>query len=258
MSESTALQPSLDKLDHAIKTLEAGLKGPVEEKKAVQSQPVTEGTTVSEEKIQRDKARKQAKLEQKKKKKEKAAAVATGNAVDQTLQNFLQCNLCVGRVQEVDFHDEADGLYILKVNYGKTDGGEEEVRTVCAGLRKFVPKEELEQKLVVTITNLKPRKLRGVTSEAMILAGSSVSSEGSKEVVKPIVPPSSATERTLLGLEKKHGERDSNPKNVSSKLWEKVSALFSVLDGKACYDGKPMTIGDEFVTCDLPDKSEIH
>lgn len=52
-----------------------------------------------------------------------------------------------------------------------------------AGLKKFVTKEELEGKKVCTILNLKTAKLAGQVSEAMILAGSVATEDGS-EIVK--------------------------------------------------------------------------
>lgn len=54
---------------------------------------------------------------------------------------------------------------------------------VVAGLKKFVKVEELEGKKVCVILNLKPAKLAGQVSEAMILAGS-VMIDGGNEIVK--------------------------------------------------------------------------
>lgn len=54
---------------------------------------------------------------------------------------------------------------------------------VVAGLKKFVKVEELEGKKVCVILNLKPAKLAGQVSEAMILAGS-VMVDGGNEIVK--------------------------------------------------------------------------
>lgn len=54
---------------------------------------------------------------------------------------------------------------------------------VVAGLKKFVKVEELEGRKVCVILNLKPAKLAGQVSEAMILAGSIATPEGS-EIVK--------------------------------------------------------------------------
>lgn len=49
---------------------------------------------------------------------------------------------------------------------------------VVSGLAKFMPVEALQGKRVVIVANLKPANMRGVKSQAMVLAASS--SDGSK------------------------------------------------------------------------------
>lgn len=61
-------------------------------------------------------------------------------------------------------HPEADTLYVEKV-----DVGEPEPRTVVSGLVNFLPREELQDRLVLVVCNLKPQKMRGVESQAMLL-----------------------------------------------------------------------------------------
>jgi methionyl-tRNA synthetase len=43
---------------------------------------------------------------------------------------------------------------------------------VCAGIAEFYPPEQLLGMKVILVTNLQPRKLRGVESNGMILAAS--------------------------------------------------------------------------------------
>ena len=50
------------------------------------------------------------------------------------------------------------------------DDGTEKGRTICAGLKNYYTVEEMTGKTVVFVSNLKPRALRGVTSEGMMLA----------------------------------------------------------------------------------------
>lgn len=64
-------------------------------------------------------------------------------------------------------HPDADSLYVEKI-----DVGEPEPRTVVSGLVQFVPKEELQDRLVVVLCNLKPQKMRGVDSQGMLLCAS--------------------------------------------------------------------------------------
>ncbi len=50
--------------------------------------------------------------------------------------------------------------------------GEEAPRTVVSGLAGKIPMEELANALVVVVCNLKPANMRGVKSEAMLMAAS--------------------------------------------------------------------------------------
>jgi aminoacyl tRNA synthase complex-interacting multifunctional protein 1 len=72
----------------------------------------------------------------------------------------------VGLIREVDYHPDADKLFVSRIDVGNDD-----VRTVISGLTMHFQPEGLKNKHVVLVTNLKPQKLRGITSEAMILAG---------------------------------------------------------------------------------------
>ena len=53
----------------------------------------------------------------------------------------------------------------MKLDDGTTNG-----RTICAGIKKYYSIEELTGKSVIFVSNLKPRPLRGITSEGMMLA----------------------------------------------------------------------------------------
>ena len=61
----------------------------------------------------------------------------------------------------------ADKLLHLKV-----DIGEAEPRTIVAGIAEAYQPEQLINRKVVIVANLQPRKLRGLTSNGMIVAAS--------------------------------------------------------------------------------------
>jgi aminoacyl tRNA synthase complex-interacting multifunctional protein 1 len=50
---------------------------------------------------------------------------------------------------------------------------------VCAGLKPYLTADQLLQRLVVLVVNLKPAKLAGELSEAMILAADAKAVDGS-------------------------------------------------------------------------------
>jgi len=70
----------------------------------------------------------------------------------------------VGKIIDVQDHPNADKLYIIKVSLGNKQ------KTLVGGLKQYYKKEELIGKYVVLINNLKPKQLRGITSEGMLLA----------------------------------------------------------------------------------------
>jgi methionyl-tRNA synthetase len=80
-------------------------------------------------------------------------------------ETFTKTELKVGRIISVEDHENADKLYVVKI-----DDGTDEGRTICAGIKEYYTIEQLQNKLVVFVANLKPRKLRGVMSEGMMLA----------------------------------------------------------------------------------------
>lgn len=71
-------------------------------------------------------------------------------------QIFNEVDFRVGKIVSVSEPTESDKLYLLKV-----DLGEGTLRDIGTGLRKFVPKQELDNSFVIVWANLKPKKLIG-------------------------------------------------------------------------------------------------
>lgn len=80
-------------------------------------------------------------------------------------ETFMEVELRVGRIMSVEDHPDADRLYVVNL-----DDGSEQGRTICAGIKAYYSPDELLNKMVVFVANLKPRSLRGVVSEGMMLA----------------------------------------------------------------------------------------
>ena len=82
-----------------------------------------------------------------------------------SVENFDKIHLRAGQIVEGAGHPEADKLLVMKV-----DVGEEQPRSIVAGIAsRFKPEELINQKVTV-VANLKPSKLRGVPSEGMLMA----------------------------------------------------------------------------------------
>jgi methionyl-tRNA synthetase len=59
-----------------------------------------------------------------------------------------------------------------KLLHMKVDIGEEQPRTIVAGIAESYPPETMLGRKVVIVANLQPRKLRGIESNGMIVAAS--------------------------------------------------------------------------------------
>ena len=84
-----------------------------------------------------------------------------------TIDEFFKIDLRVAKVIEVNEVEEADKLIQLKLDLGEF--GE---KNVFAGIKKHYEPENLLNKMVICVNNLKPREMRFGISEGMILAAS--------------------------------------------------------------------------------------
>lgn len=167
-------------------------------------------------------------------------------------EDFDKAHLQVGCVVAVDDHPVAEKLYVCKVEIAKG-----EFKQVVAGLRKFIPSSELLGKKVCLVLNLKPAKLAGQLSEAMILAGEASEINTSLNV-KVLQPPLDASVGDRIYLE---GSVPSTKpaKQLSSKIWEKLAPLLSIHGGIAKFNKRSLVASSGVVTApDLPDGASIH
>tara|TARA_B100000941_G_scaffold97895_1_gene68248 strand:- start:191 stop:529 length:339 start_codon:yes stop_codon:yes gene_type:complete len=84
-----------------------------------------------------------------------------------TIDDFFKVDLRVALITEVKEIEDADKLVQLKL-----DLGEKGKKTVFAGIKKFYDPENLLNRMVICVNNLKPREMRFGISEGMILAAS--------------------------------------------------------------------------------------
>jgi methionine--tRNA ligase beta chain len=96
-------------------------------------------------------------------------------------------------------HPDAEGLLLCFVDCGDASG---EPRTVVAGLAGKIHIEDLIGKKVVAVTNLKPAKMRGIESQAVLLAATNAG-EGEHETVELLQVPDAVPNGELLCFEGK-------------------------------------------------------
>ncbi|XP_064613085.1 tyrosine--tRNA ligase, cytoplasmic-like [Liolophura sinensis] len=128
----------------------------------------------------------------------------------------------VGKIISAEKHPESNTLYVEKV-----DLGEEEPRSVLSGLVDLVPLEDLQGKLGVFLCNLKPRTMKGIESQAMLMCAST---DSTPSQVEPLIPPAGSAPGERVFIE---GEKDVAPDeklNPKKKIWEKLQPDFRTND----------------------------
>jgi methionyl-tRNA synthetase len=96
-----------------------------------------------------------------------AAEPAAAEGASITIDDFAKVDLRVGQVKSAEKVKGADKLLHLYV-----DIGEPEPRSIVAGIATAYAPEALVGRKVVIVANLAPRKLRGLTSQGMVVAAS--------------------------------------------------------------------------------------
>lgn len=81
-----------------------------------------------------------------------------------SFDDFLKVEMKVGKVLECEKVENTDKLLKSTIDMG------DHTRTVVSGIALSYTPEEMVGQQVVVVTNLKPRKMRGILSEGMILA----------------------------------------------------------------------------------------
>ena len=90
--------------------------------------------------------------------------------------DFARLEMRVGKIVAVKRHENADKLYIVQV-----DVGEKTLQTVTR-LVPYYSEEELMGKTVVVLCNLQKAKMRGETSECMLLCAETGDGSGKRAV----------------------------------------------------------------------------
>lgn len=137
---------------------------------------------------------------------------------------FSKLDIRVGRIDEARDHPDADQLFVLTV-----DLGEDEKRSICAGLRAHLEAKDLTGRKVAVLANLKPAVLRGVPSAGMVLA-----SDRADGAVVP-VDPGEADIGASIQVE---GIETKPKKKLSKSNFEK--APLTAKGGVVVYKDKPL------------------
>jgi len=249
LAQNAALRAQIEDAVAKLTTLEVAngkkqypvpKRAKVEETKAAPVKAVKKEAAATAEAPKVD-AAKQA--EQKAKKEAKKAAKA-GNKKPQAggqperAIDLSRVKLIVGEIVHVERHPDAEGLYVEKM-----ECGEAEPRQVISGLVKHVPIESMKRK-VCMIANLKPAKMRGITSYGMVLCAKT--GEKPNEKVELIRVPDCAVAGDIITTDDFLGDNWQEPDsqmNPKKKIFEQVQPDFATTNGLvATWKGKPLLI----------------
>ena len=95
-------------------------------------------------------------------------------------KDFQKVEMKVGKVLSIERVPKTDKLYKLKV-----DVGAEAPIQIVTGLVPYYTEEELKDKSIVVVANLKPAAFAGELSQGMLLCADREKDEGKVVIVSP-------------------------------------------------------------------------
>ncbi|KAK1265394.1 putative methionine--tRNA ligase [Acorus gramineus] len=192
---------------------------PVEKKKKTEKKKTSENEAVEKKKTEKETAGKDTEV------------------------SVTALNLQIGQIEKAWKHPSADSLLVEEINLGNGN-----VRQVVSGLAKYCSPDELTNRLVVLITNVKPGKLRDVMSAGLVLCASSED----HTTVEPLCPPEGAIIGECISFAGYEGKPEDvlNPKK---KQLEKITPyLYTDDKGVATYKGIPFMTSAGPCTSSIP------
>lgn len=167
-------------------------------------------------------------------------------------------DLRVGHILRAIAHPNADSLYVSTIAMGDAEGTDHTsideqtgkvVRTVCSGLNGLIPLEEMQDRKIIVVANLKPVNMRSIKSAAMVLAASPKQPEGADphapdRVVELVMPPpgSEAGDKVYFeGWPYGDGKGPEKQLNPKKKQWEAIQPGF--------YTGDDLVVGFNAAEC---------
>lgn len=126
-----------------------------------------------------------------------------------TTYDITALDIRVGKIVKVWPHESAEKLFCEEIDLGNG-----EIRQIASGLRPFYQQEDLQDRLVLVLCNLKSRNLVGFPSHGMVLCASNAD----HTMVEFVVPPEGSMlgERVVF-----EGMAENNPPEPDSKVAKK-------------------------------------
>ena len=151
-------------------------------------------------------------------------------------------DLRVGIIRSVTRHETAEKLYCEEI-----DVGEAEPRAIASGLVPYYSLEQMQNRKVIVICNLPPRKLVGFKSNGMVLCASSDAGVEFVDVPETAVPGERIVGKGLVG------EALSQKQCDKRKAFEKIAEGMKINQaGNAEWNGIPLVAQQSGEVCTAP------
>jgi methionine--tRNA ligase beta chain len=176
--------------------------------------------SLSDEEIQGQKVAKKETYEeaQRRKKEQKEKAIAAGKkgqeSGDPNQPEFTKIDIRVGKIIKVWNHEGADKLFCEQIELAEETGP----REIASGLREHYSLEEMQDRLVLVVCNLKSSKIVGFASNGMVLAA-----KGEDGKVELITPPDGSVVGERVFIEGLSGDPLTAAQVKKKKTWEAVA-----------------------------------
>ncbi|KAL7462478.1 hypothetical protein ACHAXS_002859 [Conticribra weissflogii] len=182
------------------------------QKEGVANASVGGGLTEEQKKAAADKRAKKA-VEKAAKKKVQPKPKGGNEGVDVEL-DISALDIRVGKILKAWEHESAEKLYCEEV-----DVGEETPRKIASGLRPFYKLDEMQNRMVLVLCNLKARNLVGFPSHGMVMCASNADHTS----VEFAIPPEGAKVGERVIFEGSTGEPEAENKVAKKKMFEKLA-----------------------------------
>ncbi len=159
--------------------------------------------------------------------------------IEESAKELFPLNLKVAKIIEVNDHPNAEKLYVLQIDLGT------EKRQLVAGLKEHYSKDELKNKKIIVVTNLKYVKLRGVESQGMLLA-----TEDENGTVGVLI-----VNKSEAGSSVNFGNLENSDKEISFENFQKLK--IAAKDGKVLFNNLELKTDKEIVSVEKVKEGKV-
>ncbi|KAF8502533.1 hypothetical protein JB92DRAFT_2973261 [Gautieria morchelliformis] len=166
----------------------------------------------------------------------KASGKSGGTANEPTAPVPSMIDLRVGHIIDVQKHPDADGLYVEQIDIGEETGP----RTVVSGLVNYIPIEQMRDRPLIAVCNLKPANMRGVKSFAMVLCATH--KDGKDAGIEIVDPPKHSKPGDRIYFEGPYeNDQPLDQLNPKKKIFETIQPGFTTLETREAAWVDPVT-----------------